>query len=385
MSAGPTSEPLAELVGVHKRFGHVHALRGIDLQIRVGEILALLGPNSAGKTTAISILLGRRRPDRGRVTLFGCDPRAPQTRRRIGATPQETGSPNTLTVAEVVELVRAHFQRPNATEDLLAQVDLVDLKAGRTGGLSGGQRRGLAVAVAFAGNPEIVFLDEPTTGLDVGSRHDLWQAIRDHHQNGGTVLLTTHNLEEAQALATRISVIARGQIVARAARTRSRPGPRSSARLKAVSLPGLPGIARMECADRVYALYTPDPDELIRALVGRQVPFRGLEVPQSSLEEAILDLGVQCHGQEPVDGRTDARCPHRGGRHDHGCHRASEGRHLDPLHRVGALCMRCSAPGRHPRPDRAAPPTACRTRATGAGRQSGCVLERCIWNCSLTP
>jgi ABC-2 type transport system ATP-binding protein len=291
MVAEPTTEPLAELINVHKHFGQIHALRGIDLQIEAGEILALLGPNGAGKTTAISILLGRRRPDRGQVTLLGCDPRTPQTRRRIGATPQETGFPNTLKVREVVDLVRAHYEHPRSTQELLTQVGLVDLKERQTGGLSGGEKRRLAVALAFAGDPVVVFLDEPTTGLDLESRHNLWQAIRDYRGNGGTVLLTTHYLEEAEQLATRASVIARGQIVAQGsvdeirARTQIR-----CVRLKAASLPELPGIARIEHADGVYTLYTPDPDELVRTLIARQVSFRNLEILQTSLEQAFLDL-----------------------------------------------------------------------------------------------
>ncbi len=284
-------EPLAELVDVHKHFGQIHALRGVDLQIHPGEVLALLGPNGAGKTTAISIILGLRRPERGQVRLLGTDPCAPGARRRIGATPQETGFPSTLKVREVVELVRAHYEHPRPTQELLAQVGLVDLQERQTGGLSGGEKRRLAVALAFAGDPVIVFLDEPTTGLDVESRHGLWQAIRDYRGNGGTVLLTTHYLEEAEQLATRVSVIARGQIVAQGsvdeikARTQAK-----CVRLKAASLPELPGITRIEHADGVYALYTSDPDELVRALVTRQVPFRDLEIVQTSLEQAFLDL-----------------------------------------------------------------------------------------------
>ena len=284
-------EPLAELVGVHKHFGQVHALKGVDLLIGRGEILALLGPNGAGKTTAISILLGRRRPDLGQVALLGRDPRHPRSRGRVGATPQETGFPTTLKVVEVVELVRAHFARSRSTEELLTQFGLVDLRDRQTGGLSGGQKRRLAVALAFAGNPEIVFLDEPTTGLDVESRHDLWQAIRDYRENGRTVLLTTHYLEEAEVLATRISVIARGQIVAQGsvqeikARTQLK-----RVRFRAASLAELPGVTRMEHAGGVYTLYTADPDELIRDLVQRQVPFRDIEVFRASLEEAFLNL-----------------------------------------------------------------------------------------------
>lgn len=283
--------PLAELVGVHKHFGAVHALRGVDLQIRRGETLTLLGPNGAGKTTAISILLGRRRPDQGEVTLLGHDPRTLQVKGRIGATPQETGFPTTLTVAEIVELVRAHFGRPRPTDELLAQVGLADLRRRQTGGLSGGEKRRLAVALAFAGNPQVVFLDEPTTGLDVGSRHSLWQAIRDYRENGGTVLLTTHYLEEAEALATRVSILARGQIVAEGSVDEIRARTHlKRVRFRGISLPALSGVARVEHDGDVYTLYTPDADELIRDLVRREVPFRDLEVFQASLEEAFLDL-----------------------------------------------------------------------------------------------
>ena len=133
MNAGPAAELLAELADVQKHFGQTHALRGVDLQIHPGEVLALLGPNGAGKTTAISIILGLRRPERGQVRLLGTDPRAAGARRRIGATAQETGFPSSLKAREVVELVRAHYEHPRPTQELLAQVGLVDLQGARPG------------------------------------------------------------------------------------------------------------------------------------------------------------------------------------------------------------------------------------------------------------
>jgi ABC-2 type transport system ATP-binding protein len=207
----------AALRAVTKRFGSAAALDGVDLEVGAGEVLALLGPNGAGKTTAVAILLGLRRPDEGRAELFGGDPARPASRARVGVTPQETGFPPTLRVREVVELVRAHFPSPAPTPELLDRFGLAELGRRQTGGLSGGERRRLAVALAFAGRPEAVFLDEPTVGLDVESRRTVWCEIERYAGEGGTVLLTTHHLDEAQRLAPRVVVLARGRVVAEGA------------------------------------------------------------------------------------------------------------------------------------------------------------------------
>jgi ABC-2 type transport system ATP-binding protein len=208
------AQAVAELRGVHKRYGEVEALRGVDLDIQPGELVALLGPNGAGKTTAVSILLGQRRPDAGSALLFGRDPTLPATRRLAGATPQMAGFPDNLTVAEVVDFVRVHYPDPAATPELLGRFGLAELAGRRAGGLSGGQQRRLAVALAFAGRPRLVVLDEPTTGLDVEARRGLWEVLRAFVADGGAVLLTTHYLEEAQALASHVVVLADGQVVA---------------------------------------------------------------------------------------------------------------------------------------------------------------------------
>jgi ABC-2 type transport system ATP-binding protein len=204
----------AALRGVTKRFGAVLALDAVDLEVRAGELLALLGPNGAGKTTALSILLGLRRPDRGRAELFGRDPRCPEARAAVGVTPQESGFPPTLRVGEIVELVQAHFASPPPTSELLARFGLAQLGRRQAGGLSGGERRRLSVALAFAGRPRAVFLDEPTAGLDVESRRDVWRELEEYAAGGGTVLLTTHHLDEAEALASRVLLLAGGRLVA---------------------------------------------------------------------------------------------------------------------------------------------------------------------------
>jgi ABC-2 type transport system ATP-binding protein len=207
-------QPVAELRAVHKRYGKVEALHGLDLQLHPGELVALLGPNGAGKTTAVGVLLGRRRPDAGWARLFGQDPASPAARRGVGVTPQETGFPDNLTVAEVVDLVRVHYPAPAPTRELLDRFGLAEVAGRRAGGLSWGQQRRLAAALAFAGRPRAVVMDEPTAGLDVEARHRLWEVIRAFVADGGAVLLTTHYLEEAQALASRVVVLARGRVVA---------------------------------------------------------------------------------------------------------------------------------------------------------------------------
>ena len=291
MQGESQTEILAQLQNVHKRFRATEALKGIDLQVRKGEIVALLGPNGAGKTTAISILLGRRRPDQGKALLLGLDPRSPKARSGVGATPQETEFPNTLTVGNVVQLIQAHFSDPLSAEDLLRQLGILDLKDRQNGGLSGGQKRRLAVVLAFAGNPRVVFLDEPTAGLDVEGRRGLWQLVRDYREGGGTVLLTTHYLEEAESLATRVVVIDSGKVIAEGSveEIKSRVGLKR-VRFRAESLPQLPGVVKSEAENGIYTLYTTDADGLVRNLVGASIAFEGLEVLQASLEEAFLIL-----------------------------------------------------------------------------------------------
>jgi ABC-2 type transport system ATP-binding protein len=204
----------AGLRGVTKRFGAVVALDQVDLELRGGEVLALLGPNGAGKTTALSLLLGLRRPDVGNVELFGADPRHPSSRAAVGVTPQDASFPPTLRVREIADLVRAHYAAPVSTADLLARFGLVECGRRQAGGLSGGERRRLSVALAFAGRPLAVFMDEPTTGLDVEARRAVWSELEAYAASGGTILLTTHYLEEAEALASRVVLLSRGRIAA---------------------------------------------------------------------------------------------------------------------------------------------------------------------------
>ncbi|MEU0555461.1 ABC transporter ATP-binding protein [Dactylosporangium sp. NPDC006015] len=288
---------LARTVDVTRRYGTGAkaqvALDGVSLDIHAGGVVGLLGPNGAGKSTLVNLLVGLRRPTSGTVELFGGDPRDPAARRRIGVTPQETGLPATLRVRECVAFVAAHFADPVPTGELLEGFGLTEVAGRQTGGLSGGQKRRLAVALAFVGRPDLVFLDEPTTGLDVQARRDLWAHIRAYGRTG-TVVLTSHYLEEIEALADRVVVLAGGRVLAddTVAAIRAMVGIHrvslDSATLP--ELPALPGVVGVEQADGRTSLLTADPDQLVRDLVTTGVPFRGLQVRPTSLEEAFLTL-----------------------------------------------------------------------------------------------
>ncbi|GAA3734698.1 ABC transporter ATP-binding protein [Micromonospora maritima] len=285
---------LARAEQVSRRYGEVLALDRVDLTVRAGELVGLLGPNGAGKSTLINLLVGLRRPTAGRLALFGGDPRDPASRRQLGVTPQETGLPGTLRVGEVVDFVSRHFPDPVPRGELLDRFGLADQARRQTGGLSGGQRRRLAVALAFVGRPRLVVLDEPTTGLDVEARHALWEAIRGFHAEGGTVLLSSHYLEEVEALAQRVVVIGHGRVLAddSVAAVRGIVGVRRVS-LVADDLPALPGVVATERVDGRVHLLTTDADQLVRDLVAAGVAFRDLEVRPTSLEEAFLAITAE--------------------------------------------------------------------------------------------
>ncbi|CAM3751455.1 ABC transporter ATP-binding protein [Isoptericola cucumis] len=306
MSAEPTAETLSrppttsgEAVAVHgvtRRFGDVVALDDVSLDVGPGEIVGLLGPNGAGKSTLLSLVSGQRRPDTGTVRLFGGDPRDARSRTRLGVTPQETGLPPTLRVGEVADFVGGHFPDPVPTPELLEQFGLTDLARKQTGALSGGQKRRLAIALSLVGRPRVVLLDEPTTGLDVSARQALWDAIRQYHAGGGTVLLTSHYLEEVQALARRVVVIDRGAV--RADDSLDAVLRRVALRRVVLTAPAdlstWAGVVRSRPVDGApperQELFTPDADVLVRDLVVSDVEFRDLEIRGASLEEAFAEM-----------------------------------------------------------------------------------------------
>jgi ABC-2 type transport system ATP-binding protein len=283
---------LARAIEVSRRYADVLALDRLSIDVHQGELVGLLGPNGAGKSTLVSLLTGVRKPTSGRVELCGGDPRDPASRRSLGVTPQETGLPASLRVGEVVDFVRAHFPDSLPRAELLDRFGLGDLVKRQTGSLSGGQKRRVAVALAFVGRPRIVFLDEPSTGLDVEARHALWDGVRAFSAEGGTVVLTSHYLEEVEALARRVVVIGGGRVLA----DDTVPAVRNMVAIRRVSLtsvvppPDLPGVVGVERdGDRTHLL-TIDADRLVRDLVSHDVAFSELEVRPTSLEEAFLTL-----------------------------------------------------------------------------------------------
>lgn len=292
-------EPLATARGVTRDFGAVRALDAVDLDVLPGSFVGLLGPNGAGKTTLLSLMTGLRKPTSGTVRLFGGDPGAPRSRRRLGVTPQDTGLPETLRVREVLAFVARHFPAPVPTQNLLGRFGLGDCANKQTGALSGGQKRRLTVALAFVGRPDLVVLDEPTTGLDVESRHALWQALRDYHHDGGTVLLTSHYLDEVDALADRVVVVDRGRILADAAPSviKSQVAVRTVT-LRAEAIAELDHVTHSERDGDRITLLTRDSDQLVIDLVRSGIPFHDLEIKATSLEDAFISLTAD-HQRSP--------------------------------------------------------------------------------------
>ena len=288
------SSESATLRHVSKRYGNVAALADVSLTLRSGEVLALLGPNGAGKTTALSLLLGLLRPDEGEVQLFGRPPQGASSRERVGVMLQLSGVPETLSVAEHLTLFAAYYPRPLPQSEVLERTGLVGLERRLYGKLSGGQKGRLHLALALVGNPDLLVLDEPTTGLDVASRRALWESIREAAGNGKTVLLTTHNLEEADALADRIVVLNGGRVAAEgtpAAIKQQVAGQRVRCRttVPAETIRSLPGVQRVQNGE-VTELWAAKPEPVVRFLLERDPALSGLEVSGVGLEEAFLAL-----------------------------------------------------------------------------------------------
>jgi ABC-2 type transport system ATP-binding protein len=210
------AERVIDVRGLHKAYGDVEAVRGIDIHVERGEVFALLGPNGAGKTTTVEILEGYRERTAGEVSVLGSDPAkgGVELKRRIGIVLQSTGVDPYLTVRETIDLYAGYYPSPRSVDEVIDLVGLAEKRNTRVNKLSGGQQRRLDVAIALAGDPELLFLDEPTTGFDPNARRNAWEIVKNLTGIGKTIFLTTHFMDEAQYLATRAAVIAKGSIVA---------------------------------------------------------------------------------------------------------------------------------------------------------------------------
>jgi ABC-2 type transport system ATP-binding protein len=286
---------VASLEGVSKNYGSVRALRGVNFGVRAGEVVALLGPNGAGKTTAVKLLLGLMLPNSGRVRVFGGDPTNPGNRMRTGAMLQVGRVPETLRVREHIDLFSTYYRKPLALAEILAAAGLEKLSDRKFSDLSGGQKQRVLFALAICGDPDLLFLDEPTVGLDVEARRMLWDEIRRMVGRGKTVLLTTHYLQEADALADRVAVIHEGEIIAEGSPSEIKAKTagkriRCVTSLSVSALRQIAGVTDVKEDREAVELHAAEAEPVVRQLLARDAQLSGLEITSAGLEEAFLAL-----------------------------------------------------------------------------------------------
>ena len=301
------SSPAIEVRGLRKSYGDVEAVRGIDLSVSTGEVFALLGPNGAGKTTTVEILEGHRGRTAGEVSVLGHDPGLNERalKQRIGIVLQTTGVEPYLSVEETIDLFRGYFPDPLPLDEILEVIGLGEQRRTRVRRLSGGQQRRLDVAIGLAGDPELLFLDEPTTGLDPAARRQAWEMVDNLRSLGKTVVLTTHYMDEAEHLADRVAIIVHGEIVAEGAPGELvRSGGSTLIRFEVGPDAGSPpeGLgAESAGGDGAYTIATGAPTEALHRLTGwaveQGIELEELSVSTPTLEDVFIDL-VGAPGQE---------------------------------------------------------------------------------------
>ncbi|HNV84791.1 MAG TPA: ABC transporter ATP-binding protein [Arenimonas sp.] len=290
-----TTMTLARLENVSKRYGNVTALNGLNLSVNAGEILALLGPNGAGKTTAVSLLLNLIEADSGKVSLFNQDPQALAARQRIGVMLQSAELPETLRVSELIQLTQSYYPYPRDLKELAEMAAITDLLQRPYGKLSGGQQRRVQFAMAICAKVDILFLDEPTVGLDIEAREAMWVSLRKLVAEGCSIVLTTHYLEEAEALANRVIVIAQGSVIAEGSveSIRSRVAMR---RIRCVSRLNINDIKQWPQIDSVahdgeyLTIQTMDVESVTLRLLTEDKNLQQLEIKRAGLAEAFVEL-----------------------------------------------------------------------------------------------
>jgi ABC-2 type transport system ATP-binding protein len=292
------SDRVIEVQGLVKTYGDVEAVRGIDFHVDHGEVFALLGPNGAGKTTTTEILEGYRSRTGGQISVLGHDPakRERELRERIGIVLQSTGIDPFLTVRETIDMYSGYYPKRLETDHVIDVVGLKEKADTRVNKLSGGQQRRLDVAVGLAGDPELLFLDEPTTGFDPSARRNAWDLVKGLVDLGKTVFLTTHFMDEAQYLADRVAVIAHGEIVAAGTPDtiagRDRMTPKIHLRVPAGAIP--PPDAGSALADGSFEVQTDDTTRVLNALTGWAIDhgysFETIDVQRPTLEDIYLGI-----------------------------------------------------------------------------------------------
>jgi ABC-2 type transport system ATP-binding protein len=288
-----------EVKGLRKSYGDLDAVKGIDLHVDRGEVFAMLGPNGAGKTTTVEILEGFRERTAGDVDVLGHDPakRSLELRQRIGIVLQSTGVDPYLTVRETIDLYAGYYPKPRSVDEVIELVGLEEKRDTRVDKLSGGQQRRLDVAIGLAGDPELLFLDEPTTGFDPSARRNAWEMVKNLTALGKTVFLTTHFMDEAQYLASRVAVIARGEIVAEGppSTLAGRDSMQTVIRFRpSDGMKDAPPLGQLTTNDGTFEARVDDPTKALHELTGwaleRNVGFDLLEVTQPTLEDVYLQL-----------------------------------------------------------------------------------------------
>ena len=298
------SAPIISVEGLTKRYGQLTAVDGIAFQVQPGETFGMLGPNGAGKTTTLEMIEGLREPDAGRITFMGIDAvrQRRQVQQRIGVQLQSQALWPDLTVHETLKVFQSLFKKRVPVETLLERFTLTDKRNARVKNLSGGQRQRLSIATALVNDPDLVFLDEPTTGLDPQARHGFWDLIREMQREGKTVIVTTHYMEEAEALCDRVAIMDHGRIIAL-------DTPRNLVRKLASEstiefgvpegttpefFAQLPGIRDIRAEDGTMLLFTNDASATLNSLVRladeKQIPIRSLNVRTATLEDVFIHL-----------------------------------------------------------------------------------------------
>ncbi len=310
-ATGPAAWPVplsqtrsvARLHSVTKRYGDITALDNFSLELRAGEVVALLGPNGAGKTTAVRLLLGLIAPNSGSVRVLGRDPRDADARTRIGAMLQVSRVPEMLRVREHIDLFRSYYPSPLPAAEVIRVAKLDGITEQMFGKLSGGQKQRTLFALALCGNPDLIFLDEPTVGMDIESRRAMWDQVRALSAAGKTVLLTTHYLEEADMLANRIVVINKGRLLCEGtpAEIKHRV---SGRRIRCITqldpefLQALPSVSDVQQDREAVVILAEHPEKVVREMLLRDETLHGLEVSAAALEDAFLALTQE----QPVAG-----------------------------------------------------------------------------------
>ena len=298
---GTATATLAELSDVTKRYGPIDALKPLTLRIGAGRVTALLGPNGAGKTTAVKLLLGLTRPTTGSVRLFGLEPSSRPARQRTGVMLQVAKVPDTLRVREHLDLFRSYYPAPMPMDEALSAAGLEAIANRKYGELSGGQKQRVQFALAICGNPDLLFLDEPTVGLDVESRRTFWQQVRRLAARGCAILLTTHYLEEADALADRVVVLNRGEVVTDATPAGMK-ALAAARRIRCVTamppdrIAAIPGVVSVRQDGAAVEVLTNHAESVSRELLMSDPSLSGLEITGAGLEEAFLAITAPAAG-----------------------------------------------------------------------------------------